>query len=310
MRALLADRGTPAGIRLGTVADPDPAPSEALVRTVALSLNFGETELLADSADGAVPGWEAAGIVERQAADGSGPAAGTPVVLVTAGGGSWAELVAVPTAGVLAEVPAGADLGAMSTVPVAAASALRALHRTGPLLGRRILVTGATGGVGRYAVQLARLGGAHVLASTGSPDVHGESLVRLGAHEVVAGPGAFEGEVHGVLDTVGGSQLVAAFDRLAAHGVLVSVGHASGEPDRFPQGALIGIPGRHDRSIVTFFLGDESGIGPDLAWLVRQVATGVLDPQISWRGSWESAAEALVALRERRLHGKAVLEVR
>ncbi|WP_436846655.1 hypothetical protein [Streptomyces niveus] len=92
-------------------------------------------------------------------------------------------------------VPPGADLGAISTVPVAGAGALRALRRIGPILGRRILVTAATGGTGRYAVQLAKLGGAHVFASTGDPDTHGESLRALGAHEVVAGPAGLDAPV-------------------------------------------------------------------------------------------------------------------
>ena len=112
--------------------------------------------VLPGAAPGAVLGWDAAGHVERAAADGSGPPVGTPVVTLGEAGG-WAELRAVDT-GFMGAVPDGADLGAISTIPVAGASALRALHRVGPLLGRRVLVTGATGGVGRYAVQLARRG--------------------------------------------------------------------------------------------------------------------------------------------------------
>ncbi|MEU8105744.1 hypothetical protein AB0C18_18680 [Nonomuraea muscovyensis] len=50
-------------------------------------------------------------------------------------------------------------------------------------------------------------------------------------------------------------------------------------------------------------------IGPDLTWLAQQVATGALDPQISWRGGWDKAGEAVSALLERRLHGKAVLDI-
>ena len=53
----------------------------------------------------------------------------------------------------------------------------------------------------------------------------------------------------------------------------------------------------------------EIGIATTLTWLANQVATGELDPQISWRGNWKSAADAVEALVGRRLHGKAVLEV-
>ncbi|ASQ95013.1 zinc-binding dehydrogenase [Streptomyces sp. 11-1-2] len=307
MRALLIHHSAPSGLRLGETADPEPAPHQALVRVTATSLNYGEVAHRADAPDGTVPGWDAAGVVERAAADGSGPAAGTPVVTLGADGG-WAELRAVDT-GMLGVPPAGADPGAISTIPVAGASALRALRRIGDTLGRRILVTGATGGVGRYAVQLARLGGAYVIASTGDPAAHGDGLRALGAHQVVTDPAEIDEPVHGVVDNVGGPQLVAAYDKLAAHGTLVSVGHVTGQPETFPFGALYGNEGRHNRSIVTFYLLDRPDIGADLGWLAERVATGDLDPQITWRGGWDRAEEAVAALLDRRLHGKAVLDI-
>ncbi|CAM5419499.1 zinc-binding dehydrogenase [Streptomyces abikoensis] len=307
MRALVADRSAPGGLRLGRAPDPDPAPHQALVRVEATSLNYGEvSNVLQEAADGDILGWDAAGVVERAAADGSGPAAGTRVVTLGPAGG-WAELRAVDTA-LMGVVPDGADLGAISTIPVAGATALRALHRLGPILGRRVLVTGATGGTGRYAVQLARRGGAHVTASTGSPERHGDSLRALGAHDVVAEPLKVTEPVDGVVDLVGGRQLVDAYGRLAEGGTLVAVGHSAHEDETFPYGALYGDQGRHDRSMTTFFLLACAGLARDLTWLAQQVAAGELSPHISWRGGWDEAGEAVDALLGRRLHGKAVLD--
>jgi NADPH:quinone reductase-like Zn-dependent oxidoreductase len=308
MRALFVDRSVPGRLRFGEAADPVPAPNQALIRVTATSLNHGEVSFgLESAAEGSVLGWDAAGVVERAAADGSGPAAGTPVVTLAIDG-AWAELRAVDTERI-GTVPLGADLGAISTVPVAGASALRALHRVGPILGRRVLVTGATGGVGKYVVQLARLGGAQVVATTSDPGAYGDGLRTLGAHEVVAGPAEVDEPVHGVIDLMGGRHLVDAYDKLAEGGTLVSVGHVTGEGETFPFGMLFGDQGRHDRSVVTFFLLACTGLASDLTWLAGRVAAGELDPQISWRGSWHNATEATEALLGRRLHGKAVLDI-
>ena len=302
MRAHVFDPRAPAGLRLGDTQDPVPGPSQALVRVGATSLNFADVAFLRDrKAPGAVPGFDAAGVVVSAAVDGSGPPAGARVVTFGWSGG-WAELRAVETTEV-AVVPEEVDTGRAAAVPVAGVTALRALRRLGSLMGRRVLITGASGGVGRFAVQLGARAGAHVVASAGSPQ-RGEGLAALGAAEVVTGLDGVTQPVYAALDTVGGRTLSQAYALLEAGGCVQSVGMASLEPTSidFEQARLRG-GGR----IEAFTVGDH--FGPDLAYLIGLVAAGELDPQVGWRGPWHEAADAMAALMDRKVPGKAVLEV-
>lgn len=308
MRALVVDHTSPGHLSLRDVPAPRPAAHEALVRVEAVSLNFGEVHEAArpQMPDGTVLGWDAAGVVVQAAADGSGPAEGERVV--TLGAAGWAELRAAPAA-LLGTAPKDTDPGALSTIPVAGLTA-HVLRKMGSLLGRRVMITGASGGVGRYAVQLAARAGAHVVAISRST-AQADGLRALGAHEVHPEPAAVQQPVSAVLDNVGGQHLVDAFASLSAGGSLINVGRSSEVDSVLSPDSLLGNGGRHDRSIRTFFLfGDPTtDFSADLAWLAGEIATGSLDPGISWRGLWTHHSEAVEALLDRRLHGKAVLDL-
>jgi NADPH:quinone reductase len=301
MRAMVHDPATASGLCLGRVVVPEPGPSQVLVGVSAISLNYGELAYLAErQPPGAVPGWDAAGTVLAAAADGSGQPVGTPVATFGWAGG-WAEQRTVDT-DQLAVVPAGLDAAQAAAVPVAGVTALRALRRLGPVLGRRVLITGASGGVGRFAVQLAAHAGAHVVAATGASG-RARGLTDLGARQTTQDISTLA-PVDAVIDTVGGAVLEAAFALLAPGAILLSVGSAAAAP------AAIDFEAARRRGggrIEAFSVG--SAFGPDLAYLLELLADGRLDPQIGWRVPWQDIDRAAHALLERRVQGKAVLEV-
>jgi NADPH:quinone reductase len=304
MRAVLYDPAAPHGLRLGAAPEPQPRAHEALVEVHAIALNFGEVAFLADRRKpGEVVGWEAAGIVLEAAAHGSGPPSGARVTGFGSAGG-WAERRAVDVAH-LAMIPNVIDFGAAAAVPVAGVTALRALRALGPVVGQRVLITGASGGVGRMAVQLAARAGAHVIASVGSPE-RGVGLAELGAAEVVVGLRDVAA-VYGVLENVGGDVLAQAYALLERGGCVQSIGMASLEPTSidFERARLRG--GGRIEAFNVFAHG--GAFGKDLAALLEWMVRGELDAQVGWRGPWTRIAEAVEAFRGRQIRGKAVLDV-
>ncbi|MEV4890977.1 zinc-binding dehydrogenase [Nonomuraea sp. NPDC055795] len=297
MLALVVDPGAPGSLRLAEAPEPRPAPGQLVLEVSHISLNRGEVTFAGSRPPGTVHGYDAAGVVLHPAADGSGPAAGTRVAAF--GGGAWAQRMAVETTAV-AEIPAGVEPADAAALPMAGLTALRTL-RTRDILGRRVLVTGAAGGVGRYAVQLARMGGAHVIASVGSP----ARAQGLEADEIVVGLDGVDRPVDLILDNVGGPQLVAAWKLLAAGGSVQNIGWASGEPAVFEPYSLFFVGTA--KTMSTF--GDVRAVGPDLATLLGFVAAGRLSPQVGLRGTWEEYGEAAAALLGRNVPGKAVLSV-
>jgi NADPH:quinone reductase len=303
MRAVVYDPQARANLRLADVDEPVAAASEAIVEVRATALNFGEVNFIDHMRQpGEVPGWDAAGVVVQAAVDGSGPPVGSRVVGFH-GAGGWAQRRAVPTEN-LAVLPDSVDFGPAAALPVAGVTALQALRALGPVVGRRVLITGASGGVGRFAVQLAARAGAHVIAAVGSA-ARGEGLTDLGAAEVVVGLADITEPVFGVLDNVGGPLLAEALALVGDGGSVQSIGMASNQPTTidFEVERRTGVRKRLEPFSV------RTPFASDLAYLVELLAAGEIDPQIGLRASWEGVADAAEALLGRRVAGKAVLDV-
>jgi NADPH:quinone reductase len=303
MRAVIYDSEARGNPRLADVDEPVAADSEAVIEVRATALNFGEVHFIDRMRKpGEVPGWDAAGVVAQAAADGSGPPVGSRVVGFH-GAGGWAQRRAAPTEN-LAVLPDSVEFGPAAALPVAGVTALQALRRLGPVVGRRVLITGASGGVGRFAVQLAARAGAHVIAAVGS-EPRGAGLKDLGAAEVVVGLADVTEPVFGVLDNVGGQLLAEAFSLVADGGSAQSIGMASNQPTTidFEAERLLGVHKRLEPFTV------RTPFGPDLGYLVELLAAGEIDPQIGLRTSWNDVSEAAEALLARRVAGKAVLDV-
>jgi NADPH:quinone reductase-like Zn-dependent oxidoreductase len=286
------------GLRLAEAPEPEPRPDQVVVQVQHLSLNFGDLNGARTRPPGFVPGWDASGIVVRPSDEKDSPPAGTKVVTTMLTQGGWAERRAVD-ADEVAVVPDGIDLGEAATLPVAGVTALRALQRS-PILGRRVLVTGASGGVGHFAVQLAALGGAHVIASVGALE-RGQGLHELGANEVVVGLEGVTAPLDVVLDNVGGPQLVSIWSLLGEGGVIECIGTTSRQEAAFT--SLVGMR----RRIEAFTKGPRSA--SDMAYLLSLMQSGKLRVNVGWRGSWTRILEASNALFGRQVRGKVVLDV-
>jgi NADPH:quinone reductase len=306
VRALVATGNASTPLELREVEEPSPADNEVLIKVERVSINRGELRLVATRPAGWRPGQDVAGTIAKAAADGSGPPVGTRVVAGVDQAG-WSERVAAPVSRIGA-LPDNVSFAQAATLPVAGLTALRALRLGGTLLGRRVLVTGATGGVGQIAVQLAARSGAHVVGTTRHPE-WGSSLTRSGDVHLTSDLDGLEGPFDLILESVGGESLTKSLKLVGRDGIVVLFGNSSGQESSVSFASFAGKPHARLYAFFVYESGEPPTFGEDLALLAREIGDGRLEPEVGLEASWRDPIAALDALRERRMVGKVVLAI-
>lgn len=285
---------------------------EVTVRVRAISLNRGEVNRAVRSADpGWRPGWDFAGVIEETAPDGGGPAKGTRVVGILPSG-AWAEIIRVPKESVAALPDSVTDAQA-ATLPVAGLTALHALRQGGMLLGRSVLIDGASGGVGHLACQLAAASGAIVYGHVRNAAYREMVAEWCGDRTIVApdlGAAAAFGPYHLILDSVGGSALGAALAMLRPDGTCVTFGVSEAPKATFDSGAFFRVGGSRLYGLILFHeLKKVEPASEGLAILADMIARGTLKPRIEIEADWTEIGAVARQLLDRSFMGKAVLHL-
>jgi NADPH:quinone reductase-like Zn-dependent oxidoreductase len=277
-----------------------------VIEVRAISVNRGELRLLKARPLGWRPGQDVSGVVVERAADGSGPDPGTRVVAWPEEAG-WAQRVAVPTTHI-APIADEVSFSQAATLPIAGMTALRALRLGEPLAGKQVLITGASGGVGHFAVELAAGAGA-VVTGVARNEERATGLRELGATDVVFDLDGLEGRFDLILESTGGPTLEAAIRLVAPGGQVIVFGNSSDTPATI---SFADFRGRAGARVVAFFVyesGEPPSFGEDLRLLADLVADAKLHPSIGLEKPWNEANSAFEALAGRHVNGKSVLLV-
>lgn len=275
MRAWMKKDGR---LQLTEAQQPVPRSDEVLVKVEAISLNRGEVRGAKLAAEGTIPGWDVAGTVVET---------GTRIAGMLRSG-AWAEYAAVPLHA-SAVIPDDVPTSVAATLPLAGLTVMSALNVAGPLLGKRVLITGATGGVGTLATQLATIAGARVTGVREVRDVSGEFDV--------------------ILESVGGESLANAIQLIAPRGVIITFGNSSEQPVTFQSRDLFRKDGATIYGLLVFDEVDHRRAGTrELAYLMELVCNGALKPVVEVERDWTELEATLADLEARKFQGKAVLK--
>jgi NADPH:quinone reductase-like Zn-dependent oxidoreductase len=233
MKAVVAhEYGTPEVLKFEDFPRPEPNENQALVRVIASSVNPADPLTLSGKYAREfgthlplIPGYDVAGVVEKTGANVTKLKAGDAVYGYPTFGGGWADYVTV-TEGEVAAKPKSLNFVEAAAVPMGALTAWQALVDTAQLQpGQIILIHGGSGGVGSFAIQIAKVRGARVIAtaSTANQDL----LKQLGADVAIDYTKTkFEDvakDVDAVLDPVGKDTLARSYGVVKKGGIVMSL---------------------------------------------------------------------------------------
>lgn len=307
-------------LRLSSVRAPEVEMDQVLVRVRASSVNpydwhlvCGEPVLMRATLGGVraprrVVGADVAGVVDEVGTGICGLAVGDEVY-GCAEHGAFAELVAVP-AGRLARKPSTLSFVEAAAVPMAACTAMQGLRRGGLAKGQRVLVVGASGGVGTFAVQLARHAGASVtgVCSTGRLELvrslGADHVIDYTAQDPTADPTRYD-----LILQLGGTYSPRALRRLLTPAGTLVQSYGDGNRWLGPlagivSGTVLNLVGR--RRITTFVATEDAATLDRLRDLID---AGQLRPVIDSQYPLERAADALALVKDGRPAGKVVVTV-
>jgi NADPH2:quinone reductase len=306
MRALVADPAASPPLVLADVPEPTPGPRQLLLDVEAASVNRGEIRTAAKQPPGTVIGWDVAGTV---AALGEGVTQfdiGERVLALSSTGGTFAERVAVP-AEWTAPLPGACDFVTAATLPVAGLTATGILRLARTHAGDRVLVTGAAGGVGLFAVQLALQAKATVTGQAASEE-RAEAVRAAGAQALLhPGDGSpVDGEFDVVLDGIGGPMLSPLLDATARGGRVVVYGNSADAESTFR------VESFYAKGVTIYGFRVFTSVPPaqalkDMANLAEQAGDGQLGVKVQATAPLADAVPLIRDLYARKVTGKVVI---
>ncbi|WP_312096102.1 NAD(P)-dependent alcohol dehydrogenase [Niallia sp.] len=322
MKAIISEKyGTPDTLKLGEVDKPIPKSNEVLVKVYASSINFGNLALLTGKPlpvrfvfglwkpKYRIPGGDVAGVVEAVGRDVTQLQIGDRVYgdLANSGWGALAEYVAAGEKE-LALMPSNLFFTEMAGVPMAGTTALQAIRDIGKVrAGQKILIHGASGGVGTFAVQIAKALGAEVTAVVSTRNV--ELVKSLGADHVMdyrKTDFVNDGKTFDVIFGVNGSQSIFTYKKkLKDNGVFIHVGGANSQ---FYQtmlvGPLLSIFGK--KKFITFLQRPNQ---QDLVFINGLIEEGKVKPVMDRGYSLKEVPKAFQYFEKGHAQGKVIITI-